>query len=97
MVKDETILTYPKHTLQMHNRSHTVLFFSNALNTTMNSLKTVKKSNRSACQAVCVLSAMLSLNKVFTMVCCAAWGCSNRLEKGMCMYGLPKDRDRRKV
>ncbi|KAK0133556.1 THAP domain-containing protein 2 [Merluccius polli] len=32
----------------------------------------------------------------FTMVGCAAFGCSNRSEKGVRMYGFPKDIDRRK-
>ncbi|XP_023696228.2 uncharacterized protein [Paramormyrops kingsleyae] len=30
------------------------------------------------------------------MVCCAAWGCSNRSEKGVKMYGFPSDTKRRK-
>ncbi|XP_010793591.1 THAP domain-containing protein 6-like [Notothenia coriiceps] len=30
------------------------------------------------------------------MVCCAAWGCSNRSEKGVRMYGFPTDTERRK-
>ncbi|XP_062854810.1 THAP domain-containing protein 6-like [Trichomycterus rosablanca] len=30
------------------------------------------------------------------MVGCAAFGCTNRSEKGMQMYGFPKERDRRK-
>ncbi|XP_046874488.1 uncharacterized protein LOC124466730 isoform X1 [Hypomesus transpacificus] len=29
------------------------------------------------------------------MVCCAAWGCSNRSEQGVRMYGFPKDTERR--
>ncbi len=33
---------------------------------------------------------------VSTMVCCAAWGCSNRSEKGVRMYGFPADMERRK-
>ncbi len=37
------------------------------------------------------------LDTVFTMVYCAAWGRSNRSEKGVHMYGFPKDRDRRKA
>ena len=31
---------------------------------------------------------------VFTVVCCAAWGCSNHSEKGVHMYGFPKDRSK---
>lgn len=33
---------------------------------------------------------------VSTMVCCAAWGCSTRSEKGVRMYGFPADMERRK-
>ncbi|XP_048833650.1 uncharacterized protein LOC125709370 [Brienomyrus brachyistius] len=45
---------------------------------------------------VMFICSQLPVLKVSTMVCCAAWGCSNRSEKGVKMYGFPSDTKRRK-
>ncbi|CAM4567879.1 unnamed protein product [Leuciscus chuanchicus] len=47
---------------------------------------------------VCIPGTSVPAERVFisTMVCCAAWGCSNRSEKAVRMYGFPADMERRK-
>ncbi|XP_056131359.1 uncharacterized protein LOC130108456 isoform X3 [Lampris incognitus] len=50
----------------------------------------VRKATR-----VCAAPTLCQIN-CHTMVGCTAFGCTNRSEKGVRMYGFPKDMDRRK-